>query len=263
MTRVEFLDELKRLLQDLPAEERDEAIEFYDGYFEDAGPENEQSIIVELISPARVAAKIRAELEGNVREEEIVYTETGYEDPYSKQDKYAVADQDKRRKNHSSNKENTAGENSGYHDAGARNDSHPYGESGREQGTNNNMGAGKILLIILLVMFAIPVGFPLLGAGLGILVSIFAVLFCFILISFILMVVFLAVGVGLIFGGFASLFVMPFNGILLIGGGLILLGLGLLSTRLFVWVVAAAIPAVIRGIVNGISSLFHGRRTAQ
>lgn len=59
MNRVEFLAELENLLQDIPEEERQEAQSFYQNYFDDAGPENEQRVMEELESPEKVAESIR------------------------------------------------------------------------------------------------------------------------------------------------------------------------------------------------------------
>ena len=41
MTRVEFMNELRALLWDLSVEEREEALQYYNDYFDDAGAENE------------------------------------------------------------------------------------------------------------------------------------------------------------------------------------------------------------------------------
>ena len=41
MRRKEFLEQLERLLWDIPEQERKEALEFYENYFDDAGEENE------------------------------------------------------------------------------------------------------------------------------------------------------------------------------------------------------------------------------
>lgn len=71
-----FLEELKFLLSDLPEEEREEALDFYRCYFEDAGPENESRIISELESPEKVAYAIRQGLKD--KDEAGEYTETGY-----------------------------------------------------------------------------------------------------------------------------------------------------------------------------------------
>ena len=77
MNRAEFIKQLERLLQDIPKEEREDALAYYNSYFEDAGIENETNIIRELESPEKVAGMIKADLG---LEEEKEYTETGYSD---------------------------------------------------------------------------------------------------------------------------------------------------------------------------------------
>lgn len=78
MKRVEFLTELSGLLQDISREEREEALQYYADYFDEAGPEREQDCIVELGSPAKVAAQIREGLGGDLDAGE--FTERGYHD---------------------------------------------------------------------------------------------------------------------------------------------------------------------------------------
>ena len=51
MTKQEFLEKLAALLQDIPAEEREAALEFYRGYFDGAGEGREAEVIRELESP--------------------------------------------------------------------------------------------------------------------------------------------------------------------------------------------------------------------
>ena len=60
MNRVEFMETLSRLLQDIPEEDRIDALKYYNDYFDDAGSENEQNVIEELESPEKVAMKIKA-----------------------------------------------------------------------------------------------------------------------------------------------------------------------------------------------------------
>lgn len=62
MNRIEFMTELAALLQDVPEEERRDAMQYYNDYFDDAGEEQEQQVITELESPAKVAEKIKADL---------------------------------------------------------------------------------------------------------------------------------------------------------------------------------------------------------
>ena len=82
MKQDRFLKELEYLLSDISAEEREEALEYYRCYFEDAGMENEASVIEELGSPEKVAYTIKEGLSGEMRGE---YTERGYYTFESKQ----------------------------------------------------------------------------------------------------------------------------------------------------------------------------------
>ncbi len=60
MTRDEFLRRLSAALESLPDEEREAALEYYEEYFADAGPENEQDVLEELGSPEEAARQILA-----------------------------------------------------------------------------------------------------------------------------------------------------------------------------------------------------------
>lgn len=68
MNRDEFMRELEYLLADIPDEEKEDAIEYYRDYLEEAGPENEDSVIREFGSPERIAAMIRADMNGHLKE---------------------------------------------------------------------------------------------------------------------------------------------------------------------------------------------------
>ena len=48
MNRIEFMEELSGLLQDIPEEDRMDALNYYNDYFDDAGAENEKNVIDEL-----------------------------------------------------------------------------------------------------------------------------------------------------------------------------------------------------------------------
>lgn len=61
MTRREYLDELNTHLMSLSSEERENAVRFYEEYFEDAGAENEQQVIEELGKPYALAKSIICE----------------------------------------------------------------------------------------------------------------------------------------------------------------------------------------------------------
>ena len=78
MNREEFMAQLARLLTGLPENEREEAVRYYNDYFDEAGPENEAQVIQELGSPGKVAGIIRANLEDGQNRGE--FTENGYRD---------------------------------------------------------------------------------------------------------------------------------------------------------------------------------------
>lgn len=58
MTKYDYLTRLKHYLQPLPIKERTAAIKYYDKYFTDAGPENEQNVILQLGDPKSLAERI-------------------------------------------------------------------------------------------------------------------------------------------------------------------------------------------------------------
>ena len=65
MNRTEFMRQLESLLQNISATEREEALQYYNEYFNDAGPENEQNVIEALGNPAKVAENIKKDIFGN------------------------------------------------------------------------------------------------------------------------------------------------------------------------------------------------------
>lgn len=82
MTKYEFLGDLSRLLSQLSDEERDEAIKFYEDYFDEAGKEKEAEVIEELGSPQEVARKILQENEEEIPVSEAKREEGKEVEPY-------------------------------------------------------------------------------------------------------------------------------------------------------------------------------------
>ena len=62
MNRADFMKQLESLLTGIAPTEREEAIQYYNDYFDDAGTENEQEVIEALGNPARVAENIKRDL---------------------------------------------------------------------------------------------------------------------------------------------------------------------------------------------------------
>ena len=61
MNRKEFLRKLQLELYKLPRHEIDDAIAYYNEYFEEAGPDQEQAVIKELGTPSKIATQIKAD----------------------------------------------------------------------------------------------------------------------------------------------------------------------------------------------------------
>ena len=69
MNRTEYMRQLESLLQNISATEREEALQYYNEYFNDAGPENEQNVIEALGNPAKVAENIKKDISDNIKKE--------------------------------------------------------------------------------------------------------------------------------------------------------------------------------------------------
>ena len=63
MSRWEFMSQLEKLLLYVPIQEREEALQYYNDYFEDAGQENEQEVIAALGSPEKMAENIKRDIQ--------------------------------------------------------------------------------------------------------------------------------------------------------------------------------------------------------
>ena len=58
MKKYEYLSELEKRLSALPADARRDALNYYEEYFDAAGPDNEDATAAELGEPAEAARKI-------------------------------------------------------------------------------------------------------------------------------------------------------------------------------------------------------------
>lgn len=63
MNKEQFLKELEELLKNIPEQEREAALTYYREYFEDAGKENEYTVLGELGTPQQIAEIILSDIE--------------------------------------------------------------------------------------------------------------------------------------------------------------------------------------------------------
>ncbi len=217
MDKQQFLAELKQLLGDIPAVERDEALEYYEDYFEDAGQENESTILKELESPEKIAFMIKAGLRDSDKSVGE-FTETGFKG-YGPNYKDEVA--------------NTI----------------PNSDDRGFTGRRNNTGNLSAIIIILLIISSpvwVPILFGLLAALAGISIGILAVIFSVAIAG----IGSIVAGVIILLVGIPGLFTLPAGGMLISGIGLVAIGTGILLTMLGTIVISKIVPAVFKLIVR-------------
>ena len=277
MNRAEFMSRLTALLQDVPPAEREEAITYYNEYFDDAGVGNEAGVIASLGSPEELARSIKAGLSdgGNGGE----FTESGFHG-YEQRVKNQIMSTDQRQGDAQTDGTGSAygaqagGADSAYgrqtnagnayggygqQTAGVGNAYGGYGQQTAGQGRPQKkpMTGGQIALIILLAVLLSPVWIGVLGGlfggGMGILAGMLGVFVAFLVVGVVLTVV----GIALVVAGFVAMIGAPLGGLCLVGGGLIMVAVGLVFVWLMVLVVGKAIPWLFRGCVNLCRKLFH------
>ena len=79
MTRMDFLKQLEYLLQDIDEKDREDALEYYRDYMDEAGISEFASVDGMLDTPEKVAISIRASLNGD-DEEQSEFSEQGVKD---------------------------------------------------------------------------------------------------------------------------------------------------------------------------------------
>lgn len=248
MNREQFIAQLARLLQDLPPAERQEAIRYYQEYFDDAGEENEDAVIQELGSPGKVVASIKANLQyggSTFGANDTDMENTGTESQTKDADGWQNAD--------------TQGQNGQQQTWQNSSTQSPYAMQARKP----KRGVGGWALLIIILVFASPMLLGVGGGALGIFIGILATVFA-------LWISFFAVAIGMIGGGSAVLIKgilhaisSPAAGLVSMGGGLICIALGILCAVFFLWFTFQLCPRVLRTTLNFISRIVHKGKEAR
>lgn len=223
------------LLEELPVEEREEALRYYESYFEEAGVEQEQVVLEELGSAERIAAQIlrdyRMENGGGM------YTEQGYQENENKKQipvQYAAEE--------------------------AKKEKEPEG-SGITI-TKKGLSGGALVVVILLAILTFPIWISILATAFGLLMGLFGA-------SIGIVVGFGCGGIGCLIGGVAAFavgilksFTVPVVGAGLIAIGLLIFGVGCLMIAAVGGIVKLAVW-VTTGLVNLLGRIFHGKKEAR
>lgn len=236
MNRTQFMLELAALLQDISAEERTEAMKYYNDYFDEAGKENEEQILRELGSPEKVAAEIKAGLDGKSAFQGE-FNENGYTDPrFDKKDTPVW--------------QNGSDSGNGYGEKGGQTDRPSFRTS----------RTVKILLILLILVAAAPVIFPVVIAlfciTAGVVCAIFAIFFAFVVAAAAIAIV----GAALFIAGVAALVPDLPVGLALVGSGMITAVIGVILTVAAVRLCMIVLPGMCRFIVDLLRRPFHRRK---
>lgn len=247
MGKEEFLRELEYLLMDLPEEERQEALQYYQDYFEDAGPQREQEIASQLGSPAKVAAELKGSLAG--QEDGGEFSERGYRAEWYAEDN-RVPDQYTEIIPTGAGTQNadSEGGGSGFEEEQAR----PGRRRNEEAGRRRN----GFLILVLFLIFGLPIAGSILSAGASVVAAIVAALLggfagLFGLIAGGVAMVFglFVTGVALVIAGCVNMS-LPAIGAMVIGWGFLVMAAAFLLAVLVKWACTTVVPGLIRFCID-------------
>lgn len=257
MNRTEFMGQLEFLLRNVSDGEREEALQYYNDYFDDAGAENEQAVIEALGNPGRVAENIRRELSENQGIKRATAADRAvveYGNGFGGQTADGQPDGGQigglPAAFQAAGKSPTAAEESTTAYFDTTGGTSGGGEPGPAE--KKGMSAGLTVLIAVLAVFAAPFIIGLLAMLFGLLVMWLALIFSF---GIVVLVMFILLFFLLIVGGMC-ISVDPLAGMAVMGGGLICGGVGLLFLMLTAAMTGIVTPAMFRGI----GRLFHYKR---
>ena len=279
MSRWEFMRQLEKLLSDISPNEREEALQYYNDYFNDAGMENEQEVIKALGSPEQVAKIVKDGLGDGGNQGE--FTENGFlnsavrqnelmkKEAASGRDAGAVQEGEAVKEDGSTFGQNTDTFGDGYSQSSddTRKGYDSFGQSNTGSGETEKEKKDLPVWAIVLIVFACILGSPvILGlacGALGLIIGVFTAVLATVLGIGLAAVICFIVAVALAIAGFGILIPHPFEGIGLLGGGFICGALGILFMLLTVLLVTKVLPAICQGIASIYNSIFRKKGGAK
>lgn len=241
MGRKEFMEQLAALLGDISPQEREEALDYYERYFDEAGDDLQQAID-HLGSQQKVAQDIKSGLKG-----EYFYTENGAEsaasDTESKTPAFYVEEEKKGDR------------------AKASAAKWSFWSWWEDQNTIMRVIWFALALAILIPAAGAVLGTAtgLLGGLIGIVVGIFGLIIGILAGALGIMIAAYIFGAVSIVYGAVMLFVNPFRGLMSLGLGCIGLAVGIFMTFLCIWLYLKMLPVLIRMAGKALHKIFSGR----
>ena len=271
MNKAVFIERLEYLLSDIPEEEREEAIAYYQDYLDEAGEDREADVLSEFGSPERIASIIRSNLNADL-EDGGFFTETGYEDERFRDPGYQVV---KRKELPDVYEEAEAGfDGDAYEGFADRRRTTGFDEDMFEESAGNrtnrkskNVRSGKnknqtpVVKLILFGILALILLPWLLGVGSGVVAA--AATLIALVAAAVLGIGFLTVAAGFstviltVMG--AGILVSDFwGGITVAGFAVFVFGCALIGVALSILTYGKFVPWCIRTIVKILSGLLRG-----
>lgn len=261
MDRAEFLNRLEAQLLDVPQAEREEALQYYEDYLNDAGDAGDFDILQELGTPEEVADSIR----NGLRQDSSGVGERSYGSQSSRSGQAGENRQD-------SSRSGQAGD-SGYFSENGYVDREPQKEElqrvkqpahgdrsdadwqSTDSYADGDSSAARrkqppVWLWILLIVFAAPVVLPI---AFGLLVAAISVLFALFITGIALLVcgiVCVGVGIWALIQAFTQIVAWPAAAMIGIGISLAAIGIGVLLTLLMGWLIGKVVPTGVRALCN-------------
>lgn len=225
MNKIEFLSRLRIALAPLPEDERDAAMVYYEEFFDDAGVENEQSVIAEFGSPEELAKSI---VEENNRD-----------NPAYSQNNENAADQNVGQ--YGANTFNNANTAYNYNNASTAYNYNGYNTNPPPVQQSGKWSGSQIALVVILLVLSSPIWLGLLAAFVGVVVAMIA--------TVVSLVAALGVcAIAFFIAGCIGIVREPAVGLMLIGTSFVCAGLFPLAIAPLYKLTAKGIVAMGRGI---------------
>ena len=279
MNKETYLQELRKGLKILPQYDREEAIEFYEEYFDEAGVENEAKVIEELGEPKILAKKILVDVVDRKYEETMAASSgnalavvpspivSGAGASAAPQFQQVQGTEIPQAQGVQAQGAPVFGAQSGQYTqaqgaAGYGAQANPnYEQAFNEQPAEDKKSkkgdqpsALKTLSIVLAAIFALPLS-PVIFALLIVACVMIFVAFI-VLISFLIAgISILVAGVGTSIFGIVAFFLNPVAAMVILGSGLVCFGLGIF----FIMGSLALIRLVAHGLAKGFGRIVHKR----
>lgn len=270
MDRAEFLNRLEAQLLDVPQAEREEALQYYEDYLNDAGDAGDFDILQELGTPEEVADSIR----NGLGQDSSGIGERSYGSQSSRNGQAGENRQ-------GSSRAGQAGD-SGYFSENGYVDREPQKEAlqrvkqpahgdrsdadwqSTDSYADGDAGAARrkqlpVWLWILLIVFAAPVVLPIVF---GLLVAAISVLFALFITGIALLVcgiVCAGTGIWALIQAFTQIVAWPAAAMIGIGISLAAIGIGVLVTMLMGWLIGKVVPKGVRALCNCLHRIVTGK----